>query len=69
MIYGRLAGGKATVPVIFRFLEQPDFSLDFVIDTGFNGYLTLPPQAVGVMNLPLHSTTPATYLRIYVLYK
>ena len=60
MIYGRLIGGKATVPVIFRLPEQPDFSLDFVIDTGFNGYLTLPPQAVNVMNLPLHSSIPGT---------
>ncbi len=41
MIYGRLVGGKATVSVIFRLPEQPDFSLDFIIDTGFNGYLTL----------------------------
>jgi clan AA aspartic protease len=34
--------------------------LDFVVDTGFNGYLTLPPQAVSAMNLPLHSSIPAT---------
>jgi clan AA aspartic protease len=60
MIYGRLIGGKATVPVIFRLPEQPDFSLDFVIDTGFNGYLTLPPQAVNAMNLPPRASTPAT---------
>lgn len=60
MIYGRLIGGRATVPVIFRLPEQPDFSLDFVVDTGFNGYLTLPPQAVSAMNLPLHSSIPAT---------
>jgi clan AA aspartic protease len=60
MIYGRLIGGKATVPVIFRLPEQPDFSLDFVIDTGFNGYLTLPPQAVNAMNLPPRANTPAT---------
>jgi len=60
MIYGRLAGGKATVPVIFRLPEQADFSLNFVIDTGFNGYLTLPPQAVNAMNLPPRANTPAT---------
>ncbi|WP_419756912.1 clan AA aspartic protease [Anabaena sp. FACHB-595] len=59
MINGRLIAGRATVPVIFRLPGQPDFSLDFVIDTGFNGYLTLPPQAVSAMNLPLHSTIPA----------
>ena len=57
MIYGRLIDRKATVPVIFRLPQQPDFSLDFVVDTGFNGYLTLPPQAVSVMNLPLYSST------------
>lgn len=60
MIYGRLTGVKATVPVIFRLPEQPDFSLDFIIDTGFNGYLTLPPQAVNAMNLPPRANTSAT---------
>lgn len=60
MICGRLTSGRATVPVIFRLPEQPDFSLDFVIDTGFNGYLTLPLQAVNAINLPLSANTPAT---------
>jgi clan AA aspartic protease len=59
MIYGRLIGGKAIVSVIFRLPGQPDFSLDFAVDTGFNSYLTLPPQAVSAMNLPLHSSIPA----------
>jgi clan AA aspartic protease len=59
MVYGRLIGAKATVSVIFRLPEQPNFSLDFFIDTGFNSYLTLPPQAVSAMNLPLHSSIPA----------
>ena len=57
MIYGRLIDRKAIVPVIFRLPGQPDFSLNFVIDTGFNGYLTLPVQAVSAMNLPLYSST------------
>jgi clan AA aspartic protease len=58
MIYGRLIDRKAIVPVIFRLPGQPDFTLDFVIDTGFNDYLTLPPQAISVMNLPLYSSIP-----------
>ncbi len=58
MIYGRLIDRKAIAPVIFRLPGQPDFSLDFVIDTGFNGYLTLPVQAISAMNLPLYSSTP-----------
>lgn len=59
MIYGRLIDGKATVAVMFSLSGQPDFSINFVIDTGFNDYLTLPPQAVSAMNLPLYSSTPA----------
>ena len=30
-----------------------------MIDTGFNGYLTLPSQAVAALNLPLESTIVA----------
>ena len=59
MIYGRLVDGKAIVPVIFCLPTQPDFSLDFVVDTGFNDHFTLPQQAVSAMNLPLYSSTPA----------
>jgi clan AA aspartic protease len=61
MIYGILIDGKAIVQVIFRLPQQPDFSLDFVIDTGFNDYLTLPVQAVNAMNLPLYSSIPARF--------
>jgi clan AA aspartic protease len=61
MIYGRLIDHKAIIPVIFRLPQQPDFSLDFVIDTGFNDYLTLPLQAVNAMNLPLYSSIPARF--------
>jgi clan AA aspartic protease len=59
MIYGRLIDRKAIVPVIIRLPQQPDFSLDFVVDTGFNDYLTLPVQAISAMNLPLYSSIPA----------
>jgi clan AA aspartic protease len=59
MIYGRVTEGKAIVPIVFRLPLQPDFSINFVIDTGFNDYLTLPPAAISAMNLPLYSSTPA----------
>jgi predicted aspartyl protease len=59
MIYGKVINGMVIIPVLFRLPSQPDFSLDFVIDTGFNDHLTLPPQAVSAMNLPLYSTTEA----------
>ncbi|MEA5572845.1 clan AA aspartic protease [Calothrix sp. UHCC 0171] len=61
MIYGRLVERKAIVPVIFRLPQQPDFSVNFVIDTGFNDYLTLPAQAISAMNIPLYSTIPARF--------
>jgi predicted aspartyl protease len=50
LCYARLVERKAIVPVIFRLPQQPNFSVNFVIDTGFNDYLTLPPQAVSAMN-------------------
>jgi clan AA aspartic protease len=59
MIYGKVIDGRAIVPVVFRLPLQPDFSLDCVIDTGFNDHLTLPSQAVSAMNLPLYSSTEA----------
>ncbi|MBE9007645.1 clan AA aspartic protease [Fortiea sp. LEGE XX443] len=59
MIYGKVIDSKAIIPVVFRLASQPDFSLDFVIDTGFNDHLTLPSQAVSTMNLPLYSSTSA----------
>ena len=59
MIYGKVIDGRVIIPVVFRLPLQPDFSLDFVIDTGFNDHLTLPPQAVSAMNLPLYSSTEA----------
>ncbi|MDB9314494.1 clan AA aspartic protease [Spirulina sp. CS-785/01] len=59
MIYGKFIESKALIPVTFRLPAQPEFSIDFIIDTGFNDHLTLPPQAVSAMNLPLYSTTLA----------
>jgi clan AA aspartic protease len=32
--------------------NQPDTTIEFVIDTGFTGFLTLPPAAVAAMGLP-----------------
>ena len=35
MIYGKVINSRVIIPVVFRLPSQPDFSLDFVIDTGF----------------------------------
>lgn len=44
--------GRATVNVIFRLPNQPDFTIDFVIDTGFTEFLTLSPEAVSLLGFP-----------------
>lgn len=56
---GSVAGLHALLPVTFRLAHQPDLSLEFVVDTGFTGFLTLPPAAVSAMGLPLLHRIPA----------
>ena len=52
MITGIIKNGRATVNVIFRLPEQPDFTIEFVIDTGFTEFLSLPPAAVNLLGFP-----------------
>ncbi len=52
MISGIVKNGRATVNITFRLPNQPDFSIEFQIDTGFTDYLCLPPAAVAVLGLP-----------------
>ena len=52
MMRGVTIRRQATLSVTIRLPGQPDFALDFMIDTGFNGFLTLPPAAVRAMSLP-----------------
>lgn len=49
---GHVSNHRAMLPVVFRLTGQPEFSIEFVIDTGFTGSLTLPPDAVTAMGLP-----------------
>jgi len=52
MMQGVTFRRQATLPVTLRLPDQPEFSLEFVIDTGFTESLTLPPAAVAALNLP-----------------
>ena len=52
MITGIIKNGRATVNVIFRLPEQPDFTIEFVIDTGFTEFLSLPTAAVNLLGFP-----------------
>ncbi len=59
MITGTVIDGRATIPVTFRLNNQPDFSIEFVVDTGFTGSLCLPPEAIAVLGLPFEYEIPA----------
>jgi predicted aspartyl protease len=52
MILGKVIDGRVVIPVGFFLGNGMDFSIDFIVDTGFNNYLTLPPQAIAAMSLP-----------------
>ena len=57
MITGEIVDGRVMLPVNFFLTGETFLSISCVVDTGFNDYLTLPPQAVALMNLPLHTAT------------
>jgi clan AA aspartic protease len=59
MIAGKVQGHHALVPVTFRLAGRPDVTIEFVVDTGFVGFLTLPPTAVTALGLPFLHDTPA----------
>jgi clan AA aspartic protease len=59
VISGIIKHAHATVNVEFRLPNIPDFTIEFVIDTGFTDYLYLPPEAVVLLGLPLLYELPA----------
>jgi clan AA aspartic protease len=52
VIHGRVSGLQARASIPFRRSGQPDVAIEFVVDTGFEGALTLPPAAVTALGLP-----------------
>jgi clan AA aspartic protease len=56
MIMGKFVEGRVVLAVNFCIAEETSIAIDCVVDTGFNDYLTLPPQVVSVLKLPLYST-------------
>jgi clan AA aspartic protease len=59
MMTGQVSGRRALVLVTFRLSGHPDLVIEFVVDTGFAGFLTLPLAAVLTMGLPYQHHTPA----------
>jgi hypothetical protein len=52
VISGTVIDLQARVGVVFRLPGHSDVAIEFVVDTGFEGALTLPPVAVRAMGLP-----------------
>lgn len=42
----------ALLSITFRIPNLPDFTIEFVVDTGFTGALALPPSAIMALALP-----------------
>ncbi|HKQ78656.1 MAG TPA: clan AA aspartic protease [Blastocatellia bacterium] len=61
MITGKVtANREATIEFEVNGFGQPPHQVEAVIDTGFNGYLTLPNQLIGLLNLPSAGNRSAT---------
>ena len=43
---------QARVGITFLLPASPSIEIEFVVDTGFEGALTLPPEAVAALGLP-----------------
>lgn len=57
---GQVIGLQAIIGVTFRFSSRADLAIEFVVDTGFAGALTLPPAAVAALHLPFFEEIDAT---------
>ena len=60
MMTGTVTDLHAILPVTLRLPNQGELSLEFIVDTGFTGFLTLPPKAIAALNLPFAESIPAS---------
>ncbi|AFY54285.1 MAG: clan AA aspartic protease [Richelia sp. RM2_1_2] len=51
MINGTVVGLQAQISVVLCLVEIPNIEIQFVVDTGFEGFLTLPPAAIAKLGL------------------
>lgn len=60
MIVGVInASREATVPLQLRALDGHYEERTVIIDTGFSGYLTLPPDVIAALQLPFYGSIQA----------
>jgi len=56
---GQVQGHQALMKVGFHLEDGRTLDIEFVVDTGFVGYLTLPQRAIVMLDLPFLRRTPA----------
>jgi len=59
MMTGAVSGRHALLPLTFRLRNQQELTIEFIVDTGYTDYLTLPADAVIAMGLRYLHDTPA----------
>ena len=60
MITGRVSSYReAIVPLRIRGPRGQELAIETVVDTGFNGFLTLPPDVVTTLGLPFRRSARA----------
>lgn len=52
MIHGVVVGLQARMSIILRLKERSDVEIECVVDTGFEGFLTLPLRVIAELSLP-----------------
>jgi clan AA aspartic protease len=58
---GSVAGRQPRIGIVFRLAGQPDLQIEFVVDTGFDGLLALPPAAIAALGLPFWYVLTANF--------
>ena len=61
MITGRVTQDEVIIPIRLRGANGTEVSLDALLDTGFNRYLTLSPSLIEALDLPFLSTVRVRY--------
>jgi clan AA aspartic protease len=52
VLHGFVVGLQARISLILRLPEHSDVEIECVIDTGFEGFVTLPPAVINELALP-----------------
>ncbi|WP_207714373.1 hypothetical protein [Scytonema sp. UIC 10036] len=52
MMHGAVVGLQARINIILRSSGRSDVEIECVVDTAFEGTLTLPPHIIAALDLP-----------------